>query len=252
MAKTIWSAEYTVNTLVLNAQKRLGLHGLLTILQDVAWNHAEDLGCGYDSMARCGAFWVLTRQAVRMQRWPDWGETLTIDSWARPFSGPLAPRDFQIRCADVVIGEATSLWLTLDGKTHRPLRHPEAITCRQGGALDLQADKIAPIAGLPRLATRQVQNSDLDMNGHVNNTHYARWILDSLPAAALARFKAAQYSVNFLTETGPGEEVAIQGAPCIGETGTWQFQGCRSDGKPLFTAQLTPAADGPHYPPPQS
>lgn len=241
MAKTIWTAEYTVNSLVLNAQKRLGLHGLLSILQDVAWAHAEDLGFGYDSMAQSGTFWVLSRQVIRMQRWPGWGETLTVDSWARPFSGPLAPRDFILRVGDTVIGEATSLWLTLNSQTRRPMRHPEGILCREDGAINLQADKIIPVAGLPRRATRRVQNSDLDMNGHVNNTHYARWILDCLPAETLARFTAAQYSVNFLTETGPGEDVTLLGGPVTEAGNLWQFQGCRSDGKTLFLAEISPS-----------
>lgn len=241
----IWHGVYSVNTLVLNAHKRLGLHGLLCILQDVAWCHADELGCGFDSMQENGAFWVLTRQKVQMRHWPAWGDQLAIESWARPFAGALAPRDFIIRCNDAVIGEATTLWLTLDGTSHRPLRTPPAIACRPDGALTLEAAKITLQKDLPVLATLTVRNSDLDVNGHVNNTHYARWILDSLPAADLARLTAARYEVNFLAETGLGEQVEICGGPVSGDgADCWQFQGTRPDGKTLFAARLTtsPAA----------
>ncbi|MGB8602722.1 MAG: hypothetical protein WCD42_11070, partial [Rhizomicrobium sp.] len=167
-------------------------------------------------------------------------DQLTIESWARPFVGALAPRDFLIRCNDVVIGEATTLWLTLDGTSHRPLRTPPPIVCRPDGALTLEAAKIPQQKDLPALATLTVKNSDLDVNGHVNNTHYARWILDSLPAADLARLTAARYEVNFLAETGLGEQVEICGGPGSGdEPDCWQFQGTRPDGKTLFVARLT-------------
>lgn len=59
MKQTIWTQTYDVNTIVLDPQKRLGLVGLLNLLQDAAWLHARHLDCGYEEMMQRGTIWVL-------------------------------------------------------------------------------------------------------------------------------------------------------------------------------------------------
>jgi acyl-ACP thioesterase len=67
-----------VNSFLVNPQKRLGLYGLLNLLQDTAWIHATHLGHGYDNMLLEETAWVLTRQKVRMTEWPKWGDEIQI------------------------------------------------------------------------------------------------------------------------------------------------------------------------------
>jgi acyl-ACP thioesterase len=87
-----------------------------------------------------------------------------------------------------------------------------------------------------------VRNSDLDLNGHVNNTRYAQWILDSAPPEAHRTYRVERYEVNFLAEIQLGDAVAIETVPLEAsptpETGLY-FQGRRlSDGEPAFAALL--------------
>ena len=95
MKQVIWTQTYDVNTVVLNPQKRLGLVGLLNILQDAAWVHARHLEHGYEDMIERGAIWVLTRQKLIMNGWPEWGEVVQVRTWVRPVNGPLAHRDYE-------------------------------------------------------------------------------------------------------------------------------------------------------------
>jgi acyl-ACP thioesterase len=53
-----------------------------------------------------------------------------------------------------------------------------------------------------------VRYSDLDLNDHVNNTSYARWILDSYPVEFHRAHRVGSMSINFLAEMG-GDDVAI-------------------------------------------
>lgn len=237
MGEAIWSGDYDINSLVLNAHKRLGLYGLLRILQDTAWLHADALGCGYHAMAQHGTFWVLTRQRVRMTRWPEWGETLTVKSWARPLNGPLAPRDFALFSGEEPLGAATTLWLVLDAQSHKPQRNLPAIACRTDGALSLNAEKITPAGGLTDIATRTVMNGDIDMNGHVNNTSYGSWILDTLPAQTIATQTVQEYEINFLAETRLGETVTLCGSRKAAVS--QDYVGRREDGKTAFIARLS-------------
>lgn len=242
MTQAIWTATYDINSLVLNPQKRLGLYGLLNILQDAAWLHADHLGCGYAAMRERGTIWVLTRQKLAMEDWPRWGETLSVRTWARPFVGPIAPRDFEMRIGERLVGLCTTTWLTLDGRTHRPLRHSALdIVCRTDGALSLEPEKIPSVDGAAAAARFHVRNSDLDLNGHVNNTRYAQWILDTEPLDVLARHRVSGYEINFLAETKVGDEVTIEKLPLSaaadGES-LVHYQGRTADGKAAFSARL--------------
>jgi hypothetical protein len=52
MKEAIWYQRYNVNTFLVNPKKKLGLYGLLNLLQDAAWIHATHLGHGYENMLR--------------------------------------------------------------------------------------------------------------------------------------------------------------------------------------------------------
>ena len=245
MKQDVWIQSYAVNTLVVDARKRLGLVGLLSILQDVAWIHADHLGHGYEAMMDVGAIWILSRQRLVMADWPVWGDELAVRTWVRPIKGPLIHRDYEMLIGDRKVGEGAASWLTVDVKTRRPVRPAVAgaqLACRPDGALAFTPEKIAPRQDLAELARFAVRNSDLDLNGHVNNTRYAQWILDSAPPEAHRTCRVDRYEVNFLAEIQVGDAVAIEGdpldAPSNPETGL-RFQGRRlSDGALAFAARL--------------
>jgi medium-chain acyl-[acyl-carrier-protein] hydrolase len=247
MTETVWTATYDVNTIVLDARKRLGLVGLLNILQDAAWLHASHLGWGYEDLIRYGTIWVLARQKLAMGDWPHWRDVVTIRTWARPTTGALAVREFEIFVGGNKLGECTTSWLILDYQTRRPQKLDRAFhdtLCRKDGHLSIEAQKIAPRAGLAPAASFAVRDSDLDINGHVNNTRYAQWATDSLTPEELETLRIAEYEVNFLAETRVGDIVAVERSALEpnGALLRGQFQGRRAEEtKPLFVATIAAA-----------
>jgi len=246
MKQVVWTQSYAVNSIVANAQKRLGLVGLLNILQDVAWTHAEHLGHGYEATMEAGATWILSRQKLVMSAWPSWGDEICVRTWVRPTRGPLVHRDYEVLVGGRKVGECTASWLTLDVKTRRPVRPTFAgagLDFRLDGALALTPEKIAPRLDLAEIARFSVRNSDLDANGHVNNTRYAQWILDSMPLESHPTRRIHCYEVNFLAEVQVGDAVAIDAAPPEASSGAEtrvHFQGRRlSDGAHAFAAVVS-------------
>jgi len=245
MKQSFWVKTYDVNTIVLNSQKRLGLTGLLNLLQDIAWLHAEHLGWGYEDLIKRNTIWVLVRQKLIMTRWPAWGEAVTIRTWPRGVAGALALRDFAIMTDEDKVGECTTSWLTLDWQTRRPQKIDPSTFILQDRppGLSFEAEKIAVRNDLKPAAKFQVRYSDLDVNGHVNNTRYAQWILDAASADEIATLELVDYEVNFLAETRIGDEIVLERGdierPASGPA--WcHFQGRRAaDNKAVFAAKLS-------------
>lgn len=244
MKQSIWTQSYDVNTILVTPQKKLGLYGLLNLLQDTAWLHATHLGHGYEDMIREGTAWVLMRQKLCMNQWPAWRETVELRTWVRPIEGLLAVRDFEILLQGEVIGKCTTQWLILDLNTRKPAEKGLNLAedeFRKDAPAFISASKIILQKELKELARFNVRNSDLDLNGHVNNTRYAQWILDSLPEQNLRDFKLQEYEINFIAETKSGDVIDIFGGALSDDR--FQFQGVRtSDGKTVFAATMKASA----------
>jgi acyl-ACP thioesterase len=159
--------------------------------------------------------------------------------------GALAVREFEIVAGDRKFGECSTSWLIIDAQTRRPTKiDREAFrkNARTEGCLAIEAGKITPQTGLKPVATFQVRNSDLDVNGHVNNTRYAQWIVDSLTTEEHTNCRLDEYEVNFLAETHVGDTVVVERAeiePSPTSPARWQFQGRRMpEDKVVFVARL--------------
>lgn len=245
MTEPIWTKTYDVNTIVLDHQKRLSLAGLLNLLQDIAWIHANTAGWGFEDLIAKGTIWVLARQRLVMSDWPVWEDEVTIRTWGRQAGSVMAMREFEILVGDRKLGECTTTWLVLDWNTRKPQKLDRvrfALLCRTEGLLNITAERIGLRDDLNSLTTFQVRNSDLDVNGHVNNTRYAQWITDTMTADEYAQYRIEEYEVNFLAETGVGDAVIIESSDIgNGSEGTLvrQYQGRKTGGdKPAFAARL--------------
>jgi acyl-ACP thioesterase len=246
--KKLWTEHYRITSLLVNPLGRLGLYGILNLLQETAWMHAETLGFGMKGMEEKGLIWVLTRQSLKMQDWPSFNSKITIETWLRPPMGAFAIREFSIKNEEGhEIGTCTTSWLALDkdSKTILPSQnlYPwSEITLER--STDLVADKVSVEGEYEHLAKYRVRNSDLDINQHVNNTKYSQWILDAIPYDLHSKLRLQSYTVNFLAETHLGDQVEIDRS-CSSSSapedvrGVTNYRGVRiSDAKILFTARL--------------
>lgn len=240
---TLLRKEFEVNSFMVNFKGQLGLFAMLNALQDAAWDHANRLGFGYETIQEQSMIWALTRQKLVIKRWPKWGEKITVETWIRP-SDTLTLREFQVLVGNEIIGESTTSWLTLNGETRRPAKLDKSMfkDYNEERSLPFISEKIFPLKEYTKLLAFHVRNSDIDVNRHVNNTRYAQWILDSIPQKWHRDYVLNEYEVNFLAETKLGEEIQI----CTNhelkssEKTRWStFQGIRtSDLKVVFTARL--------------
>ncbi len=243
MKQAVWNQNFHVTSYLVNPQKKLGIYSLLNLLQDAAWMHATQLGHGHEETLKGNTAWVLTRQKVKMESWPSWGETITIRTWVRPLTGPFATRDFEIFLNDKIIGSCSTSWILMNLETRSAVLGDLGVVpfeSRTDYKLDYDAKKVSIKDELQARSTFEVRNSDLDMNEHVNNTRYVQWILDSIPRDWHRQFTLHEYEVNFLAETHAGDKVEIMMSPeRPDEKGLYpvQFQGLR-DKKPVFSAEM--------------
>lgn len=159
----------------------------MQLMQDAATAHAEEIGVGWHNMDNHGLLWVLGKVHIVFDRPLTRADTnFTLYTW------PLAPdRFYSERCFSAVQnGEqvfcATSLWIMIERATRKIV---PAVKMNEFFHGEYDVEKSDVVGDFLRVRydetfthayTKTVRRSDLDLNGHVNNTNYVTYALDVL------------------------------------------------------------------------
>ncbi len=211
MCKT-YSRRFTVASYLTDVNARIRPSAILELMQEMAGAHAEMLHVGRTALDPQHLAWVLTRLEVRMERYPLSGEEIEIETFPMPNRRVFFPRYFIFRdAAGNQIGCAGTMWVVLDVNT-RKMADPSQIVPLMPDNRDLTAPFGMPagVEDAPGEITEETRipvYTDLDMNGHVNNTRYMDWACNALGVDALRTGTLRQFAVNFHQEILPGQEV---------------------------------------------
>lgn len=203
---------FTVSTYHCNDAGTIHLHSLMQQLQEIASKHAEDLGVGRKWMEKNGFYWVLVNFKMVITKHPGYGETVILKTWPSGWDLLKAFRDF--KGEDLNGNElfrATSDWMVIDRNTFRPMTTKELNfdfpSSHERIITDMERLKV--ISDMKEIYRKSVPYSSIDMNGHVNNTEYVRWGIDTLRTIVSPDNKIASFSISYLAEVFKGEMIIL-------------------------------------------
>jgi acyl-ACP thioesterase len=211
----IHKEEFIVRSYEVDSQGMASAPSICNYLQEVAGNHATELGVAVDHLFKKNMTWVLSRLHVHVSRYPAWRENIKIETWPSGRQGKFATRDFLIYDEKgKILVRATSSWMVIDLKTLRPITMPDFMDDIHLPNRPRAIDDEFPKLPLPtsREGERQfdVRLSDLDINQHVNNVKYIEWALESVPLEMWSKKMMVGLEISFRTETKYGERILIQ------------------------------------------
>lgn len=208
--------QFPVLSFMADTEDHLSLTGLCRVLQDAAWQHAIQLGFGPEDLAERGLLWVLSRLLVRVERYPRWSQTVSVETWPSGVERLFAMRDFRLTCEGEPVATVRSAWLGIDAATRRPMPPARFIDVNAyRGAETVFPDlpeklpALGPESGLSPVGTHRVVYSDFDRQRHVNNVQYLQWMLDTFDLDFQQRSVASELTINFLAEAAFGETVDL-------------------------------------------
>lgn len=183
--------------------------------QEAAETHASANDLGYDWSMSNGLIWVEVQGDFRIIRYPRWKEEVRIRSNTGKAGALQARRFVELTDAEGnVLAQADLLWVLIDINTRRPMPFkrimdrvniPEACPALIETELSA-ADEYTESATTELIAPRR----DIDFNGHINNSAYLTWVLDSLPEHMHPGTAPARFRVNFKRETFAGTSICIE------------------------------------------
>jgi acyl-ACP thioesterase len=203
--------NFSIKSYEADRNGKLSLHTFFHYLQECAYLNALSNGFGYEFLERENAYWVLTRVLVEIEDLPKWNDEIQIRTWPRGADGLFAVGDLGLSKASLVIGRVSSYWMILDRDSRRPKRIDQYQFIRSDfipdKAIERKLEKIPLGDNSVEIGKRRVYASDIDVNGHVNNASYVRWLIDSFSENHHAKVKS--FEINFLRELVLGDQFTI-------------------------------------------
>ena len=211
----------------------IGENGVATLaslgnwLQEAAGLSADSLGFGEGDLLHSNVTWILTRLVLRIDRLPCAGETLCVHTWPST-ADKLAHRGYEVFDGEGrLIVSGGSAWTAMDLASRSICAVPEEIARR----FPEHPRPCDPFVGrvIPRIkgdgassSLLRVRRDDLDLNGHVNNTRYLSWLMETLPPTPMpsrngetgaAPLIPRLLDITFRAECFPQEELECLSTP---------------------------------------
>lgn len=220
----------------LNAQGYIPLPTLLKYFQECAALDSKQLSFGFKDMLQANTAWVLTHMQAQEMQPCILQQAVTVKTWHAYSDKLLSRRQFVIYGEDGrELVKGSSWWVIIDITRRRPVRTPQHLLDMnppEREALEAEGNFKAPLPCQTPIHSLSIltREEDLDINTHVNNTHYAAWALESVPAEVKSGKKLAQILLSFKTECREREPLRVEVYPET-ESSFWHVIIRENDGK---------------------
>ena len=208
----IFRQTRTIEDVFVDRFGRLKPAAILYFAQEAAGGHCELLKLDWETLAQKDLFWAVIRQRVQITRLPARGETITVETWPMPTTRSAFPRaTVAYDASGNELFRVIGLWVLMNTKT-RSMVLPgksgiDLIGTLRGTELSTPGS-ILPQT-LSNTACRQVGFTELDRNGHMNNTYYMNWLSDLLPSAFHQTHPIRDFTICYHSEARENEVVNL-------------------------------------------
>jgi acyl-ACP thioesterase len=264
--------KYTMNVTVsasdINGDCAATVLFLLSLAQNLASSHYGTGGLSIPHLFERGMTWIIAKQRFEIAEYPLWLDEISGSTWAKPIKGLFCNRDFLFEyqnggkkaSVNAAIGlsqksieqpaepflRGTTCWIVLDTDTGRPIKP----SLDMFGTLPF-CDEDALVSDFPRFglpkdfdpsanpnhttAVFAPSILDIDMNDHVNNLNYIKWILSYMPLEVFRKKLPRVIDTYFVTQAKFGDGLVCRTAVTLDEG---------PEGKTECLHSITRAGDG--------
>ena len=204
--------SFTLTDLHVDRYRRLKPSVLLYFTQEVSGYHAALLGADWETLAEKKLFWAIIRHRVEITRLPEAGETITLETWPMPTTRVAYPRATVAydEKGDVLF-KSVAIWVLMDTESRAMVLPAKSGVGVPGIVRGIEGAMPASVSvkDANRRASRTVGYSELDRNGHMNNTYYLNWVQDLLPSEFHAQHRLRAFHICYLAEGREGQQMDL-------------------------------------------
>ena len=203
--------KFMVTSNDIDGNLEIKLSSLTRYMQQVATDNVSEMGYGHKELSKERHMWVIIRMQMHINRLPKLDEEFYISTHPGDSKAFLFFRYFEVYDAsNKLIACASSSWVVLNYDTRKVVIRPFEKT------LPVETDKDdiplpeKVLGDAPHLVdTRKARYSEVDMNGHINNTRYVDYIQDLHDTKFFKENRISKILINFEKEIMEGDTISL-------------------------------------------
>ena len=210
----VFSREFQVCGYDVDHNCRITVSKLLSMMHETAWSHVTYLKKGWKELQEEGLFWAIAKLHLKIHKLPQWNDNIRVDTWAKARESIMFLRDYEVFSeTGELLCCAISEWMLVDYRANKIARLEKSST-----HLDYPPDRMAFEGRVPRIprlefpkipAFHPVLLSDLDMNQHVNNASYVRWVINQFSYDFYNQHQIKEAIISYTNQLKFGEKYCI-------------------------------------------
>lgn len=213
MAET-YRKQMIVCTSHCGADAKMNIPSTFQVFQDIASEHADCMGIGFEGMGKNHTFWVTVRTRVHFYRRPGISRRVDVETW------PLAPgkvrcdRCYRMTEGETLLAEGKTEWCVINTQTGASCALDDVfaadIEYSQERLLDTPYARFKHnFTDDDQVCSYTVRTSDIDVGRHMNNVAYLRMLCDSFSVAELEEMNVSEMEIMFLSPCFEGDTLSI-------------------------------------------
>lgn len=213
MAET-YRKQMIIGTSLCGADGKMNLPSTFAAFQDIASEHAEKLGLGFEAMAEKHAFWVTVRSRVHFYHRPRLAADISIETWPLQHGKARCDRCYRMTEGETLLAEGRTEWCVINTQSGGTCPLDDVFAAD----IDYSQEKLldAPYARFKhnfaeedKACSYTVRTSDIDMGRHMNNVAYLRMLCDSFSVAELEEMQVSEMEIMYLSSCFEGDTLDI-------------------------------------------
>lgn len=214
--------------------------GILQETQEAGRLQMEIQKPSYDDVLAEGKALMLSRLDLKIYERINFNEELIFSSWPCPGSRATLPRMYTVEKDGIIVAEAATQWALVDIASRRVLKAEEIDMSNyymwEYHELFRDKFKIPKDLELHEIKKVEVGYSNLDYNGHMNNTYYADILCDCVPELGAGTHRVESFRIHYNKEAPLGDILTINGANP--EQGKYIFRSVKTNGEINIDAEI--------------
>ena len=190
---------------------RIKLSAVLKIFAQIAGDDYIDRGMTYEFLRENNRAFLVSRLALKFNRFPGNNETMSVNTWEHGKKGAMYLRGYEMFSEDgsiAIEGEAGWICVNLDTrKIERPSAFPWPVEQTEEKETSVSIGKI-DCKDVELVSEYTIQNNDVDTNGHLYNATYGDIITNALPKEEFEE-NYSEFRLNYVNEAVLGEVLSI-------------------------------------------
>lgn len=211
----IYQKNLIISPSIADSNGKMSYPAAFDIFMDMAAEHAEFLGLGFEAMAANNRFWLTVKTKILYYRRPKMAEQVTVSTWLEPPEKIRCNRCYDIQDNGEVLAAGKTEWAVIDTVSHTLV--PIALVYPNGLKYEKEPPFTDHFSRIPdsfdasdTLEEYRVRSTDIDVGKHMNNAAYLRAAFGAFSCSELQKKEIKSIDAVFRKSAYEGDVLLLQ------------------------------------------